>query len=609
VKKSIFQKTFTHLILIVTLSLIAYSNTFHVPFHFDDDDAIVNNPIIKNFQFFSSPSKSTVLTEHFGYHTFRSRYIGYLTFALNYSIHGLDTTGYHIVNLVIHICTALLVYLLVYLTFQTPILLASELRDYSRQIALFAALLFACHPVQTEAVTYIWQRVASLATMFYILSLTAYVKWRLSGYQSTASQSSNLFRVRTVPIYLTSLVSAVLAMKTKQIAFTLPIMISLYEGMFFQGKIARRLLFLLPILLTLLIIPLTLLDLEKPLEDVIGDVSEVSRDLTRMSRLDYLFTQFRVIVKYLRLIVLPINQNLDYDHPVFHSFFTTEVFLSFLLLVTILCSGMYLLYRSRYSSPHMRIIAFGIFWFFITLSVEFSFIPIKEIMFEYRVYLPSVGVFLFLSTICFIIMRSVENRWKSIGNIVMPTLFVIILVLTGATYARNAVWKDEVTMWEDIVSKSPYKGRAHTGLGKAYRSQGLFSKAIEQYNISLRLNPYDLATYNNLGNAYASLGQLDTAIHYLQTAIKFESNLKDTHYNLGHVYQLQGLMDKAIKEYKIAISLNPFFAKAHYNLGLAYQSKGLIDKANEHFKITRQLNPALIKGRETQNKFMQDFKR
>jgi Tfp pilus assembly protein PilF len=326
-----------------------------------------------------------------------------------------------------------------------------------------------------------------------------------------------------------------------------------------------------------------------------------------MSRLDYLFTQFRVIVTYLRLIVLPINQNLDYDYPVFHSLFTTEVFLSFLLLVTILCSGIYLLYRSRFSYPHMRIIAFGIFWFFITLSVESSFIPIKEIMFEYRVYLPSVGVFLFLSTICFIIMRNVENRWKSIGNIVMPTLFVIIIVLTGATYARNAVWKDETTMWEDIVSKSPNKGRAHIGLGKAYRSQGLFSEAIEQYNIALRLNPYDLATYNNLGNAYASLGQLDTAIHYLQTAIKFESNLADTHYNLGHVYQLQGLMDKAIIEYKIAISLNPYFAKAHYNLGLAYQSKGFIGKANEHFKITRQSNP--IKGRETQSKFIQDYKR
>jgi hypothetical protein len=156
-KKSLFQKTFTHLILIVILGLIAYSNTFHVPFYFDDKSVIVENPIIKDFQYFTSPLKSKVFTEHFGNYRFRSRYIGYLTFALNYSIHGLDTIGFHIVNLVIHVCTALLVYLLVHLTFQTPFLLTSELRTYSRQIALFTALLFACHPLQTQAVTYIWQ--------------------------------------------------------------------------------------------------------------------------------------------------------------------------------------------------------------------------------------------------------------------------------------------------------------------------------------------------------------------------------------------------------------------------------------------------------------------
>jgi hypothetical protein len=302
-------------------------------------------------------------------------------------------------------------------------------------MALFTALLFACHPLQTEAVTYIWQRVASLASMLYILSLTAYVKWRLihqnrepstvryreprtvrhgAGHGLRRARSSpprdsdkgqKYIYLKSVFWYLTSLFSAVLAMKTKQIAFTLPIIIILYEFLFFHGKTGRRVLYFLPFLLTMPIIPLTLLDLEKPLGDVIGDVSEVSRDLTQMSRLDYLFTQFRVLVTYLRLIVLPINQNLDYDYPLFHSFYTTEVFLSFSLLLTMLCSGMYLLYRSRHSSPHLRIIAFGIFWFFITLSVESSFIPIKEIIFEYRVYLPSAGVFLVTGTAVFIVIN------------------------------------------------------------------------------------------------------------------------------------------------------------------------------------------------------------
>jgi Flp pilus assembly protein TadD len=652
VGKDFLTNPILHIILIVVLCFLAYSNTFSVPFQLDDKDAIAENPIIKDFQYFTSPSKAKALTEHFGYHTFRSRYIGYLTFALNYSIHGLDTTGYHIVNLVIHVCTSLLVYLLVHLTFKTPFLLTSKLRDYSRQIALFAALLFACHPVQTEAVTYIWQRVASLATMFYLLSLTAYIKWRLihqnreprtvrhgAGQNLRRAQSSQdqdsekrqkHIHIKSVLWYLTSLVSAVLAMKTKQIAFTLPMMIFLYEVMFFQGKIGRRLLFLLPIVLTMLIIPLTLLDLEKPLGDVIGNVSEVSRDLTRMSRLDYLFTQFRVIVTYLRLIVLPINQNLDYDYPVFHSFFTTEVFLSFLLLVTIFCSGIYLLYRSRYSSPHMRIIAFGIFWFFITLAVESSFIPIKEIMFEYRVYLPSVGISFATSTVVFMAIKRLSERSIKAKKAVTGFLVVLIILLTGATFARNTVWKNEITMWEDVVSKSPDKGRAYIGLGNAYKSQGFFPRAIEQYNISLRLDPYDLTIYNNLGNAYFALGDFDMAIHYLQRALRFKSNFGEAHYNIanaykfkgllnkaiehyqaaislkpydpdahnniGNTYQSLGLIDKAIEHYRVALQLKPDFAQAHYNLGIAYKFKGLIRKAEEHLRIAQKMNPGLVKG-------------
>jgi hypothetical protein len=110
--KGFLKKPVSHVLLVIILCLIAYSNSFHVPFHFDGKDAIAENPIIKDFQFFTSPSKAKALTGHFGYHTFRSRYVGYLTFALNYSMHGLDTTGYHIVNLMIHVSTSMLLYLL-----------------------------------------------------------------------------------------------------------------------------------------------------------------------------------------------------------------------------------------------------------------------------------------------------------------------------------------------------------------------------------------------------------------------------------------------------------------------------------------------------------------
>ena len=136
-----------------------------------------------------------------------------------------------------------------------------------------------------------------------------------------------------------------------------------------------------------------------------------------VSRWDYLNTQFRVIVTYIRLLFFPVNQNLDYDYPIYRTFFTPPVFLSFLFLLGIFCWGIYLLYRSYKSDQAnrfwYRLIAFGIFWFFVTLSVESSIIPIQDVIYEHRLYLPSVGFFMaIMSGIVFIYVR-LANRTKS----------------------------------------------------------------------------------------------------------------------------------------------------------------------------------------------------
>ncbi len=152
---NILNKRILHILLIVIISLIAYSNTFDSSFHFDDEPFIVENPIIKDLRNFIQPSSGDL---NFPYmNTIKSRYIGFLTFALNYKLHGLNVAGYHFVNLSVHICTALLLYYFIMLTFKTPSLGNSAIKDYAGHIALFTALLFACHPLQTQAVTYIWQ--------------------------------------------------------------------------------------------------------------------------------------------------------------------------------------------------------------------------------------------------------------------------------------------------------------------------------------------------------------------------------------------------------------------------------------------------------------------
>ena len=140
---------------------IVYSNTLEAPFVFDDKLVIVENPIVRDLGYMVNPSEAKVHKGHFEYESFRHRYIGYLTFAINYWFHKLDVTGYHLVNIAIHIINGLIVYWLVILTFRTPFLYSSILKERSTEIAFFASLLFTCHPLQTQAVTYIWQRVTS----------------------------------------------------------------------------------------------------------------------------------------------------------------------------------------------------------------------------------------------------------------------------------------------------------------------------------------------------------------------------------------------------------------------------------------------------------------
>jgi tetratricopeptide (TPR) repeat protein len=537
------------LALIAAIGFLSYSNTFDVPFLFDDSDVIVENPIIKD--------------------------MGYFSFALNYRLNGLDVKGYHVVNLAIHILNAVLVYFLVVLTFRTPFISDAPLRKHDRHIARFSALLFISHPVQTQAVTYIAQRFASLATMFYLLSLVAYIKSRLS-----------LKKAACISLYLLSLASAVLAMKTKQTAFTLPLIIALYELFFFTGRIKRRLIYLVPILFTMLMIPMTLINVDRPFQEIIGDASEKTA-ITSMPRLDYLLTESRVIVTYLRLLMLPVKQNLDYDYPLYNSFFDPQVFLSLLFLLTVFGLGIYFMVRS--SRDHvLRLVAFGIFWFFLALSVESSIIPL-HVIYEHRVYLPSVGAFSAISTVAILLIEVLDG--KLTRKVAISFLVFATLVFSAATYARNTVWKSDKSIWKDVVKKSPGKVRGYLNLGNAYKSRKLIDEAIEYFQTATKLDPDEAKAHNNLGNAYREKGLTDKAIEHLHMALRLDPDLQHAYNNLGIIYKASGQIDKAIEHYLLAIQLKPSYAKAHNNLGNAYRDKGLTDKAIEHYRIAMSLNP------------------
>jgi tetratricopeptide (TPR) repeat protein len=549
------------------VALIAYANSFHVPFQLDDVDSMLDKPYVRDIgQFFdfSSPQWSD--------HGLRMRTVGYFTFALNYLFNGPDVTGYHIVNLSIHIINGLLLYLLVLLSFRTPVLGSSPLKGSAGTIALFVALLFVAHPVQTQAVTYIVQRLASLAALFYLLSFVSYVAWRLSREPETAVSS----RRRGWFFYALSIVAAVLAMKTKEIAFTLPVMIALYEFLFMKGDVKKRIVFLIPLLLTLLIIPMGLIGYGKPIGEAIGDVSKVTRVESVMPRWAYLATELRVIVTYVRLLFFPVNQSLDYYYPKFHSFLEPQVFLSFLFLLSIFGAGVYLLYRSRadrtgrHRGVALRLVAFGIFWFFIALSVESSVIPITDVIFEHRLYLPSAGFFMAAVTAVFLIREKLRASHR---KAVIAVLCVCIVCLTGLTYSRNGVWHSEASLWGDVVRKYPMDARGHHGLGLAYQREGKLDKAIEQYRIAVRLKPTMAEAHDNLGIVYAMKGELGNAVAEFQLALHSNPLSANAYNNLGTAYVRMGLLDKAIEYYKMAIALKPDDVRYQKFLAEAYEKK------------------------------------
>ncbi len=586
-EKYFLHKTWVHIFLIILLGIIVYSNTIYVPFIFDDIVNIVEKREIKDSSIYLAPLKGEGFGKARG---IQRRYAGSLTFALNYELHGLDVAGYHILNLLVHIVNAILVYSLVVLTFSTPLLRqagSGELRR-SKLIAFFAALFFISHPLQTQAVTYIVQRFTSLAAMFYLFSLVMYVKARLALIEGDKTLYP---RVRRILLYGLSLLFAVFAMMTKEIAFTLPLIVCLYEFMFFRGNIGKRILYLSLVALTILIVPISILGVDKPFEDLAVILSEETIVESNLSRLDYMFTQFRVIVTYIRLVFLPVNQNLDYDYPLYHSFFDIGVFSSFLLLMSIFGLAMYFFYRCRNSVPQARLITFGVLWFFITLSVESSFIPIIDVINEHRMYLPSIGIFIVLVTGFFLFAEKARERWRNMETVIISCAAIIVLTLSAAAYARNGVWQSGIVLWEDVVSKSPGKHRAHYNLAFEYEASGLIDKAINHYQSAVRIKPAYFQAHENLSHAYAGKGMASKAAEHLQIASKIRSSFSEDFNNTGKLYFSKGRIDKAIGQFHIALKFNYSSPDVHNNLGIAYQKKGHVNGAITEFKFASRFSP------------------
>lgn len=577
-----------HIILILLVALAGYANTFGVPFVFDDQTSIIDNQAIRDVGRFLSG-------DGFAYNP--RRFLGYLTLALNYHFSALEPAGYHAVNLAVHVACGWIVYALCRVTLATPFFRAKSLpRSATATIPLLAALLFVAHPVQTQAVTYVVQRLASLATLFYLAALLCYAKGRV-----LQEESGNAFPARGVVFFLLALVSALAAFATKEIAATLPLALLLYDFSFFGKGMKKRRLLLAASVLCIAAIAAAVVTAERPIGELISDISRATRETQQVSRLDYLLTQFSVIVTYLRLLILPVAQNVDYDFPIYSSFLTPPVFLSFLVLAFLSALALYLY---RVSAPqagaageeegrggYLRLIGFGILWFFLTLSVESSLIPISDVIFEHRLYLPCFGAFLAFAALFAMIFE------KGAPSTRVAIAAAVVLALTVATWQRNGVWGDSVTLWSDNAAKSPNKWRPHNNLARALLMENRVNEALAAGSNAVRLAPESFEAHNVLATVYEKMGALDAAIEQYRISVAANPNYVVALSNLGAALQKKGALAEATACFRKAVELDGTNMVAHNNLAGALLQQGNLEEARRHVLEAGRLDPAALEPR------------
>jgi len=582
--KRLITKEMSSIILIVCLGMIVYYNSLFCSFHFDDTASITDNFAIRN------------LSNLQGIWNFwPCRFISYLSFAFNYHFNRLDVWGYHLFNLGVHLVTAVLVWWLVLLTLSTPVMKDNKIVSQAHLVALLVGLIFISHPIQTEAITYIVQRAASMAAMFYIAALCFYVKARLlqdatlngviarnevtkQSFEEIAS-SPMAPRNDTAQIifYICALLTAILAMFTKETAITLPLMILLYEVSFLKTDKIFNWKRVTPFLLTIFIIPLTML-LTKSVN--FHEMRRVTEGAPGISSAHYFLTQFRVLVTYIRLLFLPLNQNFDYEYSISKSLFELSTLVSFLFLTSIL-------FFARRMFSRYRLISFSILWFVLTLTPESSVIPIKDVIFEHRLYLPMAGFSIFLVSGAYYFFG------KNFFKVMIVTLTLIVAGYSFLTYQRNKIWKNEITLWEDGVSKSPHKARPYASRGAAYYEQGNFALSLADSDKAIALDPNLADAYYNRGLVEYRQGKFLQALSDWNKTIKLNHLYEDAYNNRGMVYDHQGKLAQAVSDYNKAIQINPNHAEAYINRGLVYYELKKYDQAWKDVRQAEALGAAV----------------
>lgn len=594
---------------------VVYSNILHAPFVFDDQRLDLQENL-KNLK---------ILGVGF-------RHITNLSFALN-SYFEWGLTGYHLFNILLHILNVILVYYLCHLTLNLP---SQQGRaGTSSLIPLFTAALFALHPIQTGAVTYIIQRATILATFFCLCSLIFYIRGVLSH---NTKLSLTLF-------YPASFVLLLFGLMSKEQAVLFPAIILLYDLFFLSvfrwRALISRLIPIVGIFVFISLIAVVKFNALKTLKDIASIFTYINTPIPFKSWMamdvfwtpwQHILTEFRIVCKYLTLIALPLPSRMVFDYgpgyPVstgLLSPLTTILSISFVVTLVIISVK----YAKKYT-----LLSFGILFYLLTISLESGIAVGLDLYFEHRNYLPSIGIFLALSSFITILPRRVSYK-----NI-LYVLIIISISLSYLTYTRNNVWKSKESLWEDTLKKAPDNKRAMIHLGQSYMNRGDFKNAeglfIKSLEIDIPKKTLDFTAYSNLitlysrsgkmkeakealvkmeaissdisrldlpsgsifftmGNAYYTMRDYDKAEDYLKKrppAKRRDRKNFSSYILLGQIKLRRGGLDEAEILFEKARALFTNNAIPYLHLGDIYMLKGDRKKAEDNYRMAIKMNPA-----------------
>ena len=449
-------------IMLCAVTVAGYLSAFRGDFHYDDLSAILNNPHLDRWQTFVGHLDHMV------------RPVLYATFLLDRSLYGGSATGYHLLNLLLHLGSGLLVYLI----------LTRAVMEKTQSVPFWTALLFLIHPIQTETVTYISGRASGLMTVFYLSALFLYIK---------ASEHGAAESLRR--LYLSgAIASFLLSIGSKETAVTFPVMLLLWDALIrrLKGPSLRAAFSSRHRTFWVVLLFVAAWALTHPRYAALAQYSLNIRPFW-----ENLLSELHAMAYALLLFFSPWKQNFDHDLPEFHSLLQWPLPFDLLLLF-----GMAAV--TLVAARRLPLVAFGLSWFFIQL-LPTSLVPRNDLLSERNLYLPSIGLLLAIVSLGSHFahwLTTILPRPRLVWFSATSLAALLVVVLCISTYQRNGLYRDQISLWSDAVLKSPNKARPHNNLGRAYALQGDWDRAIEEFRIAVQLDPDFLLAQQNLRNAY-----------------------------------------------------------------------------------------------------------